>query len=178
MNDLITDEPMSRADERQQARLPDGYKPMKIPGMEFDPRLTFDLALGLNPAQEIFAQYGYTQEEAVNLAQSPVFQTALKAYVEDVKAHGITFKARARVMAEALLANAYEIATDAEAPANARADLIKWTAKVAGYEPKNTEEAVQGNGFALQIVFSGEAKQQPMLVQGTTINQQERADSE
>ena len=177
---MIDDEdqfPISRADQRQQQRLPDGFKPMVVPGIDFDPRLAFDLALQLNPSEEVFAQYGYTTDEAFKLAQSPVFQKVLKAYVEDVKAHGITFKARARVMAEALLPEVYEIATDPEAPASTRVDSIKWMAKVAGYEPKNTEEAIQGNGFALQIVFSGEANKQPMLVQGATITQ-ERADDE
>lgn len=173
--DLPEQEYISRAEQRQQTRLPDGYKPLQLPGMEFDPRLTFDLALQMDPAEKIFERYGYTGEQAVSLMGSPVFQKVLKAYVEDVRAHGITFKQRARVMAETLLANAYEIAVDPEAPASARADLIKWTAKVAGYEPKNNEESVQGNGFALQIVFSGEAKKEPMLVQGTTITQ-ERAE--
>lgn len=165
----------SRAEQRQQARLPDGYKPMQMPGMEFDPRLTFELALQLDPAEAVFARHGYTEERAVQLAANPVFQKVLKAYLEDVKTHGVTFKQKARVMAEDLLTHAYEIATDAEAPANTRADLIKWTAKVAGYEPRSNEDVAQGNGFALQIVFSGEAKKEPMLVQGTTITQ-ERAD--
>lgn len=176
---MIDDEQqiISRAEQRQQARLPDGYKPLIVPGADFDPRLTFELALQMDPAQEVFARYGYTQEQAVKLAGNPVFQQALKAYVEDVKAHGITFKQKARVIAESMLVNAVEIMSDPEAPASARADLIKWTAKVAGYEPKNTEEQVQGNGFALQIVFSGDAKKEPLLVQGTTITQ-ERADNE
>lgn len=165
----------SRSEQRQQARLPDGYKPLQFPGMDFDPRLTFELALQLDPATEVFARHGYDEARAVKLAGNPVFQRALKAYVEDVKTHGVTFKQKARVMAEDLLTHAYEIATDAEAPSSTRADLIKWTAKVAGYEPKSNEDVAQGNGFALQIVFSGEAKKEPMLVQGTTITQ-ERAD--
>lgn len=170
--DLPEQEYISRAEQRQQARMPDGYKPLQLPGMEFDPRLTFDLALQMDPAEAVFERYGYDQEDAVKLMGSPVFQMALKAYVEDVRAHGVSFKQRARVMAEALLPHAFEIATDPEAPASSRADLIKWTAKVAGYEPKSNEDSVQGNGFALQIVFSGEAKKEPMLVQGTTITQE------
>jgi hypothetical protein len=47
---------------------------------------------------------------------------------------------------------------------------------VADYEPKqNVPGASQGNGFALQIVFSGEAKKEPMLIEGERINdEQER----
>lgn len=152
--------------------MPNGYKPMSVAGMAFDPRLTFELALGLSAPDKIFERYGYDQNSALALAKNPVFQTVLKAYVDDVKEHGITFRAKARIQAEDLLAHSYEIATDAQAPYAVRADMIKWTAKVADYEPKANVVDAPSNGFSLQIVFSGDSKKEPMLVQGQTITQE------
>ena len=162
----------TQADVRQKERLPNGYKPMSVAGMSFDPRLTFELALGLSAPDKIFERYGYDQDSALALAKNHVFQAMLKAYVDDVKEHGLTFRAKARVQAEDLLAHSYEIATDSQAPYAVRADMIKWTAKVADYEPKNNAAEAPSNGFALQIVFSGDSKKEPMLVQGQRIEQE------
>jgi hypothetical protein len=170
--DILNTDTLSRADERQQARLPNGYKPLSVAGMTFDPRLTFELALGLSASDKIFERYGYDQDSALALAKNPIFQAAYKAYVDDVKEHGITFRAKARIQAEDLLAHSYEIATDTQAPYAVRADMIKWTAKVADYEPKPNVADAPSNGFALQIVFSGDSKKEPLLVQGQTITQE------
>jgi hypothetical protein len=165
---------LSRPELRQKERLPNGYKDIALAGMTFDPRLTFELALGLDDSGAIFARYGYDHEAAIKLIKQPVFQHVLKAYVDDVKENGLTYKNKAKLQAEVLLVDAFEIARDPEAPAAVRADLIKWHAKVADYEPKQNAPQAAGNGFALQIVFSGEARKEPLLVQGETINQ--RAD--
>jgi len=165
----LQDLPQSRDEARQLERLPNGYKPMVIPGITFDPRLCFDLALGLDPKQEIFERYGYDESGMLDLARNPLFQRMLKAYVDDVAENGITYRAKVRVQAEALLADAFEIATDPEAPSAVRADLIKWHGKMADYEPRPNAPTAQGNGFSLQIVFSGEAKTEPLTIEGERI---------
>lgn len=157
---------VSREVLRQQDRLPSGYKPMSIPGMSFDPRLAFELALRIDPPEEVFNRYGVDAEQAVTLLANPTFAKVLKAYADDVREHGLSFRNKARIQAEDLLVHSYEIATDAEQPASVRAELIKWTAKMADLEPKPKETAATGNGFNLQIVFSGEAKTEPLTIQG------------
>jgi hypothetical protein len=161
----------SREEVRQLERMPDGYKPLVIPGVAFDPRLCFELALGLEDDKKlVFERFGYDLDAAVQLAKNPQFQRMLKFYKDDVEQNGITYKAKVRVQAEALLVDAYNIANDPEAPAAVRADLIKWHGKMAGHEPKQDGPAAgQGNGFQLQIVFSGEAKQEPLTIQGERV---------
>jgi hypothetical protein len=119
MVDLLPDflpEHESRGESRQRERLPNGYKPMVVPGVMFDPRLCFDLALRLDRPEDIFKRYGYDESGMLDLAKNPLFQRMLKAYIDDVEENGITYRAKARIAAEALLTQAYEIATDAEAP--------------------------------------------------------------
>ena len=52
-----------------------------------------------------------------------------------------------------------------------RADLIKWTAKMAGLEPSEKDKGMGGGtgaGFTLNITFAGGA-QSPVAVTGRTL---------
>lgn len=128
----------------------------------FDPRLPYELALEMATPEATFAKYGYTTDEAATLLARKDFVTSLKRYRDEIVASGAGFKLKAKVQAEALLLDSYQIATDPEAPASVRADLIKWTAAVAGFGPpkEQTKEGGgggAGGGFALNITFTGPA---------------------
>jgi hypothetical protein len=168
LNDTPVIPAPSRDELRQAERLPSGYKPLNG-NFGFDPRLCFELALRMDPPDHVFQKYGYEGQAMIELAKNPTFQKVLKAYVDDINDNGLSFKAKARVAAEDLLIHAYEIATDPEQPTAVRADLIKWHAKVADLEPKTNAPVSGGNGFNLQIVFSGDAKQGPIAIEGERI---------
>lgn len=140
---------------RQEARLPCSYERRSAAEMTFDARLPFEIALQMEPAATVFERYGYTSDQAVALAGHPTFKDAVAKQLNIIKDQGLGFRTTARVMAEDLLNHAYEMATDADAPASVRADLIKWTAKMADLEPKPDAVAVTGGGFGLQIIFTG-----------------------
>lgn len=138
----------------------------------FDPRLPYELALEMDEPGATFAKYGYTQDESVALLRRKDFVSTLKRYRNEIVASGAGFKLKAKVQAEALLADSYQIATDPEAPPSVRADLIKWTAAVAGFGPpkEQTREGGgggAGGGFALNITFTGPA---PAGVAATAID--------
>jgi hypothetical protein len=85
----------------------------------------------------------------------------LNRVAEEVKENGTSFRMKARVQAEALLAHSFMIATDPDAPTSERVKLIQWTAKMGALEPK--EEKGDGpatGGFNLTIQFAGQAPQQ------------------
>lgn len=102
-----------------------------------------------------------------NLLTSAAFKQRYAAYVREMVESGESFKLKARVQAEDLLTHSYEIATDPETPASVRADLIKWTAAVAGLGPPKEQQkgegASQSAGFTLNISFGG----QPALAAGS-----------
>lgn len=121
-------------------------------------RLAVELALHVDDAETVFAGYGYTPEQAADLLEQPAFlalmQQAQKAVVEE----GLGFRIKAKLMAGELLPYAHDIATDPLQSAAVRADLIKWTAKVAGFEPKDgKDDGKQGGGLTLNIQFAGQA---------------------
>ena len=86
--------------------------------------------------------------------------------------NGLSFKAKARAQAEDLLAHSYDLATDPLCSAAVRADLIKWTAKVAGLEPttKDTEKT-GGGGLVLNISFAGQPAQSVIATDAVIIDQ-------
>lgn len=153
-------------DQRQAARLPtlNHEKPASI--VAWDPRLAFDIAMqGVGKATEVFAKYGLDANAAIELLQNPVFQKQLKDYAAEIETAGLTYRMKARILAEDLLPHAYDLATDTLYPASVRADMIQWVTKIAGLEPEKIsgKDVPQTGGFSLQILFNG---REPVAVSG------------
>lgn len=148
--------PDEREARRLAERLPEGYRPTSAAEITFDPRIAYELALGVNSAEKVFEKYGMDANEAAALAATPAFAATVKKYQEEVLSSGVSFKLKAKIQAEDLLTHSYLIATDPEAPMAVRADLIKWTARVAGLEPKEEKGGGPAGGFTLAITFAGD----------------------
>lgn len=163
------DLPVVTAEQRRDDRMsgvPDIYKaPLE--------RMACELALELEDPTEVFRRYGYAEDRAAALLNSEQFSILLARIGKEVRESGLSFKMKARAMAEGFLADVYDIVTDPLQPTSERGKLIQWTAKVGGLEPKEKDEGKVPGGFALSITFAGE--QQPMKVVGNepvTIEQQ------
>jgi len=162
----MTDVLASRQAERL-AALPAAYKTQHE-------RLAYELALKLDDSATIFTRHGYTGEQALALLETQEFPVLLERVVEEVREKGLSFRAKARVMAEDLLQHGYEIATDELASAAVRADLIQWMARVADLEPakKDGKDNGAGGGLHLSITFAGQAPQtvttgrEPITIEG------------
>ena len=145
------------AADRQEARMaavPDFYK------TEYE-RLACELALMPENVEGIFASYGYTIDEAMALLESKPFLIILERVKKEIHETGVSFRAKARVISEALLPHAYDMAQDPMCPSATRAQLIMWAAKVAGHEPKEkADDGKTGGGLTLSITFAGAAPTQ------------------
>lgn len=158
-------QPLSGGDEtlaqrearRLAARFPEGYEPRSGADLTFDPRIAYELALGVTTPAGVFEKYGVSLEEAKRLIALPHFIQTVKVYKEELTEKGVTFRLKAKIQAEDLLTHSYVLATDPEVPAAVRADLIKWTAKMAALEPgeKDKGGGAAGAGFTLNITFAG-----------------------
>jgi hypothetical protein len=129
-------------------------------------RLAVELALNINDAEDIFDQYGYSPDAAAELVENPAFVLLMQQAQKEVFETGLSFRTKAKLMAGELLPYAHDIATDPLQSAAVRADLIKWTAKVADYEPKAMkDDSKTGGGLTLSITFAGAAPQQVIATQ-------------
>ena len=98
--------------------------------------LVLDLALKTQPVPKLLEDYGITVEEFKVLTQHPVFRHDMLEMRDKLKQEGFSFRVKAQAQAEMYLKEAWKMVHDASVPSNVRADLIKWTTKVAGLEPK------------------------------------------
>lgn len=138
-------------------------------------RLAVELALARSMAEEpaeVFARYGYSGEQAMALLEQPGFSAMLERIAKEVQTSGLTFKAKAKAIAEDLLPHAYEMATDPLCSSAVRADLIKWAAKISGYEPSGKDDVKSGGGLNLSITFAGQAPMQIVKSEPLTIEQE------
>jgi hypothetical protein len=154
-------------------RLPEGYEPRSGADLTFNPLIAYELALGVSSASAVFAKYGLTLEEAKRLIGLPHFLQTIREYKDELVTKGVTFRLKAKIQAEDLLTHSYVLATDPEVPAAVRADLIKWTAKMAALEPgeKDKGGGAAGAGFTLNITFAGAAApagSTATLIEGTS----------
>lgn len=118
----------------------------------YDARMAYEIACGMEDPAAIAERYGVTSADWSALVGHKPFLMAVARYRKELKDSGYTFKTKAHMQAEDLLGTAYLMAKDPETPSNVRADLIKWTAKIAGLEPDNREAGSRGpSGAGFQI---------------------------
>jgi hypothetical protein len=162
-----------REARRLDARMP-GYRPTSAAELTFDPRIAYEIALGIDKPAAVFAKYGLDESRAVAIIGNAAFVTTLKKYQEEVMASGVSFKLKAKIQAEDLLTHSYLIATDPEVPYAVRADLIKWTARVAGLEPKEKDGGGSvGGGFTLNLTFTGDRPAEARVIEGSAVKEGE-----
>ena len=129
------------------------------PTQKWDPRLILDLAIAIDPLEEILSRHDLSYGEYKHLMGHPVFRRELAFSMRDVRENGLTFKAKARVQAESYLIIADEIVQDPRLPAAVRLSAIRDVVRWAQLEPKDektTSGAVEGGKVAtvnVQINF-------------------------
>jgi hypothetical protein len=116
---------------------PAAFKRRDDPSLPHYPRgLVLDIVLKTAPIPDLLTAYHVSTEQFKQLAQHPVFRQEIRDMRDKVKEEGFSFKVKAQAQAEAYLHEAWQMVHDPETPANVRSDLIKWTTKVAGLEPR------------------------------------------
>lgn len=116
--------------------------------MTFLPSLPVELAMREQPVRVVCESYGVTREQYEALCDNPRFVKAVEDAHTMLEKEGYSFKFKAGLQAEHMLATSYEMVHNPMVPANVRADLIKATIKWAGLEPKESSNA---GGTAFQI---------------------------
>jgi hypothetical protein len=113
--------------------------------------LVLDLALKTQPVASLLVDYGLTPEQFKELTQLPVFRHDMLEMRDKIKEEGFSFRIKAQAQAEQYLQQAWKMVHDPMVPANVRADLVKWTAKVAGLEQSSTQASGTYSGNMAQM---------------------------
>lgn len=110
------------------------------------PTLPIELALKTATPQELRVEYGYSDEEWEALRHNAVFLRELAGACELVRQEGMSFKLKAKLIAEENLKMTWKlIHGDGQiVPAAVKAKLIELTARWAGYDDKSAAGAAGG----------------------------------
>lgn len=132
-------------------------EPRDPSSLVWPPTLPIELALKTATPDEIRREYGYSQAEWDALPHNPVFMKELAGACELVRQEGMSFKLKARLIAEENLKQLWRMVHDDSkpVPAAVKAKLIELTARWAGFDPKSNGEAGgpvgPGNQLNIQI---------------------------
>ena len=102
------------------------------------PTLALEVALKTMPVKEICESYGLDRADWDKIRLNPVVAAEVQAARDMLKKDGMAFKARAQLQSLELLKETWALihADNKDVPPSVKADLIKFTVRVAGYDPK------------------------------------------
>ena len=103
------------------------------PGM-WPPRLSFDVALGIEDEETIRGRYGYTEKEFNNILTQPSFRKELATHYSVLRETGATFAVKAKLIAEEKLEDMYQIISNPLIDPKVRMETWKAVTKAAGLE--------------------------------------------
>lgn len=115
------------------------YEDVDPAELGFPHMLPVELALGEEAPRQICESYGIDKDAFTKMCANPAFVKAVKDAKDMLQKDGMGFRVKARMQSEALLKTSWAIIHAQHTGANVKADLIKATWKVAGFEPKSDE---------------------------------------
>jgi hypothetical protein len=124
--------------------------------LAWPPTLPIELALKTATPQELRVEYGYSEAEWEALPRNPAFMKDLAQACELVRQEGMSFKLKAKLIAEENLKQVWKMIHEShgDVPPAVKGRLIELTARWAGFDPKGTGEGGAGGALvsnALQI---------------------------
>lgn len=129
----------------------------------WDDRFAQDLAMTLEGSgskmPDLLKEYDLTEDDLISFGAEPLFEQRVMHWRNQLQTEGFTFRLKAKAQAEELLDTSYTIIHDRDVSPAVKADLIKWTAKMAGYEP--TKDTGMGESGVKINIFMGDVSQAP-----------------
>lgn len=117
----------------------------------YPPTLPVELALGFASPRKICEAYDLTRADFEELIANPVFVEDLRRARDLVRQEGMSFRIRAQLQSEALLETSWAMIHNPAVPPSVRADLLKFTVRVAGLDASKDQAANAPPGPTLNI---------------------------
>lgn len=127
--------------------------------LAWPPTLPIELALKTASPVELQLEYGYDDQEWAVLRHNPTFLKELAGACELVRQEGMSFKLKAKLIAEEQLKQVWKMVHQSHdvVPPVVKAKLIELTARWAGFDPRTNGEGgpaagpLNANSLNIQI---------------------------
>lgn len=120
-------------------------------------RVMLELALYLegsgDDVTDLLQRHNMQPEELQKLLSNPIFRADLTKMRAEVREKGLTFKVKARTMAEELLKTTWELTQDTTTSPAVKADLIKAVVEWGDLKPKS-KDGNTDNGGGVRIMIN------------------------
>jgi len=154
----IEEPPPTQSPELPQMTLPEpelaepAQPPMVTPNVQlWDPNLPFEVAMGLDDTETILDHFSLTPQQFEVISAHPLYRRELSEHIKDLRENGLSYKTKAKVMAEEYLLDLHSIVKSSLATQSTKLDAIKYVTKVAELEPVKGVEAAGNNTVNIQI---------------------------
>ena len=118
----------------------------------YPPQLVLDLALAVEDLDTILDRYHLTDEEYNQLQENPTFRAQLAATHKEVVTEGVSFKAKAKILAETHLHTLDAMMLAPETPPATKVTIFQTLMKGGELEPKQAQNQNTNQlGFSLTI---------------------------
>jgi hypothetical protein len=128
------------------------------PALYLSPEMVAELALGQDPPLDIASKYGFSAAEFQQLQAQPWFGAAIYRKREELQASGITFAAKAAMMAEEMWQDIYTVSKGSEMRMEHRLEAAKQLSSLGGLAPKEARGANTGPQFTITIQIPSDAQ--------------------
>jgi hypothetical protein len=122
------------------------------------PELPMEVAMQAVPVRQLLLEYGISEQDwEAHYVNNPLFISEVKRWIDFLKEEGASFRLKARLQAEHLLDDHFNIIADKKTPAKERIkgmeNLVRW----AGYDQKAGTEGGQVAPFNIVIQMNNGA---------------------
>ena len=114
--------------------------------------LPFEVALGINPIDEVLDAHDIDQQEWEAIQANPSFRKSLMAAQKEVAETGLSFQRKAAIQAEMYLEDVDALMTSIDTSPSLKVDIFKAMVKFGNLEPVAAKADAAGNStFNIQI---------------------------
>lgn len=124
--------------------------------LDVPPKMVLEIACGLREPAEIAEDYGFSEEQWLELQQFGPFVKAVEAKKLELQQSGYTFRMKSALMAEDLLEDVYLAGKEDGASFHTKLESLKFMARAAGLDAPKDAAGENKPTFSISINLGGE----------------------
>lgn len=130
-------------------------------------RMAVDVAIGAS-VESIMETYNLQHHDYTRIVNDAHFLAKVAGIRKSLEKEGASFRLKAQLQAEELLATSWQMIHDPDVPSTVRAALIKDTVRWASWDNPQQVGGGPGGGFSININLGN--AQQPVTIEGETVS--------